>query len=128
MKTALTVAPEPLAALRARLADYREMTKPGIAVMVLVTVAAGFCLGCDGPPDWLLLLHTVCGTGLVAAGASVLNHWMERRTDGLMHRTENRPLPTGRLQPGEALLFGLALGFGGLTYLAALVGQPLCVL
>jgi protoheme IX farnesyltransferase len=127
MKTAISVPPEPLALLRARLADYRDMTKPGIAVMVLVTVAAGFCLASPGAPDWLVLLHTLAGTALVAAGASVLNQWMERRTDGLMQRTENRPLPAGRLQPAEVLVFGLTLGLVGLAYLAALVAQPLCV-
>lgn len=127
MKTAVT-APLPIAALiRARLADYLELTKPGIALMVLVTVAAGFCLGSAGEPDWLLLVHTLCGTALVAAGASVLNHWLERHSDALMRRTENRPLPAGRLFPGEVAAFGVTLAAAGLGYLSVLVGQQLCV-
>ena len=84
MKTAVTVPPDAASVLRARLADYVELTKPGIAVMVLVTVAAGFCLAATGTPDLVLLLHTLVGTGLVAAGASVgtalLVYWLGRRT------------------------------------------------
>src|SRR5262249_29647626 len=74
------------------------------------------------------VLHTVCATGLVAAGASALNQLLERHSDALMRRTENRPLPAGRLQPLEVLLFGLALGIGGLLYLQLAVRQPLTVL
>ncbi len=112
---------------RSRLADYVELTKPRIAVLVLFTVAAGTWLAARGEPDLLLLLHTVCGTALVAAGASALNQLLERHTDALMRRTENRPLPAGRLQPVEALVFGLALGLVGLIYLALAVRQPLTV-
>lgn len=127
MKTAVTAPPHSLPMLRARAADYLELTKPGIALMALITVAAGFCLASQGAPDFLVLLNTLLGTALVAAGASALNHWMEQRTDGMMRRTENRPLPTGRLQSFEVMMFGLILGFGGLIYLAVLVGKPVCV-
>ncbi len=113
---------------RSRLADYLELTKPRIAVLVLFTVAAGAWLGKRGDLDLLLLAHTVCATALVAAGASALNQLFERHTDALMRRTENRPLPAGRLQPLEVWLFGLALGLGGLTYLALATRQPLTVL
>jgi len=68
------------------------------------------------------------GTGLVAGGASALNQLLERHSDALMRRTENRPLPAGRLQPLEVLVFGLVLGIGGLTYLGLTLRQPLTVL
>src|SRR5439155_2083594 len=64
---------------------------------------------------------------LVAAGASALNQLFERHSDAMMRRTENRPLPAGRLQPMEVWLFGAALGVGGLVYLAVAVRQPLTV-
>ncbi len=112
---------------RSRLADYVELTKPRIAVLVLFTVAAGTWVAARGEPDLLLLAHTVCGTALVAAGASALNQLLERHTDALMRRTENRPLPSGRLQPVEALVFGLVLGGAGLAYLALTIRQPLTV-
>src|SRR5437879_693662 len=103
---------------RSRLADYLELTKPRVAVLVLFTVAAGGLLAQGSATNLMVLLHTVLGTGLVAAGASALNQLLERHSDALMRRTENRPLPAGRLQPLEVALFGFGLGMGGLAYLA----------
>jgi protoheme IX farnesyltransferase len=113
---------------RSRWADYVELTKPRIAFLVLFTVAAGAILATRAGTDVLLLLHAVLGTGLVAAGASALNQLLERHSDALMRRTENRPLPSGRLQPLEVLLFGLLLSIGGLAYLGLAVRQPLPVI
>jgi protoheme IX farnesyltransferase len=127
MKGALAC-PEVLPLPRSRVADYLELTKARVAVLVLFTVGAGFWLGSRGAPDLASLLHTVCATALVAAGASALNQLLERNTDALMRRTEGRPLPSGRLQPFEVLAFGLALGLGGLVYLGLAVRQPLAVL
>jgi protoheme IX farnesyltransferase len=110
-----------------RLVDFVELTKPRIAVLVLFTVAAGALLAQTGPLDLGRLLHTLIGTGLVAAGASALNQWLERRSDALMRRTENRPLPAGRLFAGEVFCFGMTLGLGGLVYLAIAVREPLTV-
>jgi protoheme IX farnesyltransferase len=73
-------------------------------------------------------VHTVTATALVAAGASALNQLLERHSDARMRRTENRPLPSGRLQPLEVLLFGLGLGAAGLAYLGLATRQPLAVL
>ncbi len=125
-----TVAPGALALPlpRSRVADYVELTKPRVAVLVLFTVAAGAWLAARSDLDLLLALHTVAATALVAAGASALNQLIERHTDARMRRTENRPLPAGRLQPLEVLLFGLALGTTGLTYLGLATRQPLCVM
>src|SRR5262245_20605918 len=86
---------------RPRFADYVELTKPRIAVMALFTVAAGYLLGAAGRPDLLVLLHTLVGAGLVAAGGSALNQWLERGIDARMHRTARRPLPAGRVSPAE---------------------------
>jgi protoheme IX farnesyltransferase len=114
--------------VRARWADYLELAKPRIAVLVLFTVAAGGWLAGLADGDGLILLHTVLATGLVAAGASALNQMLERHTDALMRRTENRPLPAGRLHPFEVLLVGLLLGVGGLAYMAVAVRQPLALI
>jgi heme o synthase len=113
---------------RSRAADYLELTKPRVAVLVLFMVAAGGWLAGLNDGDGMLLLHTVCATALVAGGASALNQLLERHSDALMQRTENRPLPAGRLYPAEALVFGLTLGALGLTYMAVAVRQPLAVL
>ena len=105
----------------ARLADFWEMTKPGISLMVVLTAGLGFLLAEQGSFQFLLLLHTLIGTGLVSAGGSVLNHVLERDTDALMERTANRPLPTGRMNPDVALSFGVLLSVVGLVELALAV-------
>lgn len=89
--------------------------------MVLITTAVGFYLGERGMPNLLRLLPTLIGTGLAAAGTLALNQYMERDVDAKMRRTCMRPLPDGRLQPREALLFGAALTAAGLVYLALAV-------
>ncbi|MCI0701132.1 MAG: heme o synthase [Planctomycetia bacterium] len=110
-----------------RLADYWELTKPRIALMALFTVAAGYLLGAGSGAEWRVLLHTLFGAGLVAAGGSALNHLFERRIDARMKRTANRPLPAGRLAPEEAAAFGAGLAGAGLAYLAATVPAPATV-
>ncbi len=98
----------------ARTADYTAIAKPRISLLVLVTVAVGYVLGSAG--DWqpFPLLHALFGIALVAAGSSALNQLLERRTDSRMHRTADRPLPSGRLSPGEVLAFGLTAGIAGM--------------
>ncbi len=104
--------------VRSRLSAFVSLTKPRIAVMVLVTVATGFLLGANGSPSIGRLLLTLLGTGLVAGGASVWNQILERDRDARMRRTANRPLPTGRVSLAEAVAFGLALGLVGVAILA----------
>jgi protoheme IX farnesyltransferase len=128
MKAVMTAYPEASPLLGRRVADYLELTKPRIALMVLLTVAAGALLASAGTPDWGIVGHTLAGTALVAAGASALNQLFERESDQLMRRTENRPLPAGRLAPLEVLLFGVLLGSGGVWYLTMSLHQPLAAL
>ena len=108
-------------------ADFLELTKPRITSLVLLTTLVGFYVGARGSFAWLALWHTLVGTALVAAGASVWNMWAERRSDARMLRTAARPLPAGRLQPREAMLFALVLSLAGLVYLFLLV-HPLAAL
>ncbi len=99
------------------LADYVALTKPRLWLMVVITAAGGFYLGAPGAIDPLLLLHTLLGTALAAAGALALNQYLERDLDARMARTSRRPLPAGRIQPLAALLFGSALTVLGLLEL-----------
>ncbi len=107
--------------IAARLADYRELTKPRIAVMALITVTVGYSLGSAG--EWAVapLIHALFGIALVASGASALNQLFEVKTDSRMPRTANRPLPAGRLLSSEVLLFGVLTGGLGVLYLATRV-------
>ena len=107
--------------LARRLADYVELTKPRITLMALVTVAVGAFMASGGSLDAMLLVHTILGTGLVAAGSSVLNQILERDTDARMRRTENRPLPARRMGVAEALAFGVVLSVIGVSYLSLAV-------
>jgi heme o synthase len=125
LKTLTTTLPHPWAVIRTHMADYLELTKPRVGALVLFTVAAGSWLAAHGVPDLATLFHTLFGTGLVVAGASALNQFLERHSDSLMQRTESRPLPAGRLQPLEVFLFGLILGIFGISYLAVTLRQPL---
>ena len=77
--------------------------------MVLITTLLGYYLGNDGISSWLNLFWTLLGTGLSAGGAGALNQYLEREQDKRMERTRNRPLPSGLIQPLDALLFGLIL-------------------
>ena len=101
------------------LADYCALTKPRLNFLVVATSAAGYYLGSTTAIDLVSMVEAVVGTALVAAGAAALNQLYERDTDALMQRTRRRPLPAGRLAPGEARLFGFALTAAGLALLAA---------
>ncbi len=105
----------------ARLADYLELSKPRIASMVLVVVAVSAFVASAGSPVWSTLAHTLVGTALVAASASAFNQLIERRSDALMARTADRPLPGGRLHASETISFGLAALVLGGAYLALMV-------
>ncbi len=109
------------------IADLVTLTKPRVVIMVLVTTFVGYSVGLTGAADYRRVLHLLLGTLLAAGGALALNQHWEREVDARMERTRTRPLPDGRLQPLEALLFGAAITLAGVAYLAALV-SPLVAL
>ncbi|MDA0577385.1 MAG: heme o synthase [Verrucomicrobia bacterium] len=100
---------------------YYELTKPRIVFMVLVTAVWGYFLGGSGSFVGMLtdttFWVTMLGTGLGAAGAAVLNQYLERDSDGVMERTRHRPLPAGVIEPLPALAFGLWLALIGIAIL-----------
>ncbi len=101
-------------------ADYLELSKSRIVFMVVITAASGFLFAAKHV-DPLLLLHTLVGTALVAAGTNALNQYVERDHDGKMHRTRTRPLPAGRITPRAAFLFSSGIAIIGTLYLGLLV-------
>jgi protoheme IX farnesyltransferase len=105
------------APLTSRLGDYVELTKPNIVALILVTVAAGFYLGANGPLAIDVLAHALVGSALVAAGSNALNQILERRIDAQMRRTQSRPLPSGRLRTSASAAFAWGLGVAGVLYL-----------
>ena len=96
------------------LADYRELSKPGITAFVVVMAASGYVLAAPGAIDWVQLLGLMVGTALTGGGAGALNHVLERDHDARMARTAARPLPAGRLGAPAAVVFALgSVAFGG---------------
>src|SRR5688500_5882385 len=83
------------AAAPSRWADYYELTKPRMNFLVVLTPMIGYYMAARRPDgvDWVGVLHTLIGTALTAAGASVLNQYVERDHDAKMNRTARRPLP-----------------------------------
>ena len=106
---------------KARLSAYVELTKPRITFLIVLTSAAGFCLGSRGAVNYILFAHAMIGIGLLSSGIATLNQFIERDLDGLMRRTASRPLPSGRLAPLEAMWLGVLLTAGAETYLALFV-------
>ncbi|MGZ8848319.1 MAG: heme o synthase [Pyrinomonadaceae bacterium] len=106
---------------KARAAAYLELTKPRITFLIVLTSAAGFALGSRGAVNYALLAHALIGIALLSSGIGTLNQFIERDLDGLMRRTADRPLPSGRLFPFEALWFGVALTVMAEVYLAVFV-------
>jgi protoheme IX farnesyltransferase len=99
--------------------DLLALTKPRIAMMVALTAGLGWALaGGRATPGFFAMTLGVC---LASAASGALNQYLERVEDGLMNRTKNRPLPTGRVRPSRALALGLALAAIGpaLVWLAA---------
>ncbi len=106
------------------LADYWALTKPEVNFLIVITTFAGFCLALPNrshPFPFMLLIHTLLGTLLVAGGTGTLNQYIERRFDAQMRRTARRPLAAGRLEPSAALRFGILLSCAGGIYLAVAV-------
>src|SRR5687767_4351632 len=117
---------EPLAAAagvenKSRVAVFCELVKARLTLLVLITTLVGFYVGARGSLDWALMFHALAGTALLACGAAALNQYAEREHDAKMRRTENRPLPSKRLQPDTVLIFGGASSMAGLIYLALAV-------
>ncbi len=106
-----------------RTTDFFALTKPRMVLMILVTTCVGFYLGSSGAMDTLRLVYTLLGTALAAGGTLALNQFLERDLDGKMERTRLRPLPAGRLQPGEALAFGTTVTVAGLLFMVFAVGE-----
>ena len=118
MKTAVIEADNVTPSRSRFAADFAELVKARLTLLVLLTTAVGFYLGARAPINYVALFHVVFGTAAAAAGAAALNQWWERRLDALMHRTRTRPIPAGRMRPAEALALGMVLSIFGVGYLA----------
>ena len=106
-------------ALRQVLADYAALTKPRVQSLLLFTTITTMYVA--GEPSLGLVALTCVGGALSAGGAGAINHYFDRDIDALMKRTANRPVPSGRVAPRSALLFGIALGVASFALLSLTV-------
>jgi protoheme IX farnesyltransferase len=122
--------PEPAPARGARQSAtaYFLLTKPRIIELLLVTTVPTMFIAARGVPSPWLMAATLFGGALSAASANVLNCYLDRDIDALMRRTARRPLPAHRVDPADALRFGLVLGVAGFVWLWTLVNLLSAVL
>jgi protoheme IX farnesyltransferase len=99
--------------------NYISLTKPRIIVLLLITTVPAMVVAQRGWPSSWLVLATLIGGSLSAAGANAINCWYDRDIDGMMKRTQSRPLVTGEIAPSHGLIFGVALGAGAFAFLWA---------
>lgn len=112
------VAERPTGKGRGILRAYYELTKPRIVLLMLITAYAAMWIASDTAPDFVLTLLTLAGTALSAGSANALNCYIDRDIDAIMTRTQKRPIPSGRLQPHQALWFGIITGVLSVVLLA----------
>ena len=101
--------------------DYVALTKPRIIVLLLVTALGGMFLASQGAPEASLIFLVLGGGALAAGGANAMNHSLDKDIDERMDRTRERPVATGRIDPNQALAFGIALNLLAFTLLSTMV-------
>lgn len=103
------------------IADYHQLTKPGITLAVLASMLVGYVLGSGASFSYAIMINVLIGTYLIASGTGAHNQFIERVYDGMMKRTQNRPLAAHRISPTKGKIFSLSLIFAGLFYLVVFV-------
>ncbi len=120
--------PAALGGVRSRIAwlshaqDFIALTRPRVLTLVLFTAPPAMVMGHDGWPSAAVILGIILGAALIGAGCGALNACWERDRDRRMARTQNRPLPAGRLARRDAVIFGLAISVLGVAVLFATGG------
>jgi len=108
--------------------DYLEITKPKVVLLLVFTALVGMALAV---PLWLPLQETffgLLGIGLASSSAAAINHVIDQRSDAIMKRTENRPIPQGALTTKQCLVFAIAIGVIAMIMLVVLVNVLTAVL
>ena len=101
--------------------DYFALTKPNVMSLLLFTTLTAMMIAVGGWPSPVLIVWTMLGGALASASSAAINMYLDRDIDALMTRTKKRPIPSGRVKPRHALLFGIALGAAAFVELALAV-------
>jgi len=108
-------------AVRKVIVDYYGLTKPGVMSLLLFTTFTAMLMAAGGLPSVTLVVWTLLGGALASASSAAINMYFDRDIDALMKRTKTRPIPSGRVAPTNALVFGIALGVIAFAQLALTV-------
>src|SRR5450432_4398983 len=107
--------------LKQTLSSYINLMKPHVTVLLLGTTVAAMAIAYRGLPSLGLVLATLLGGAMAAGSANSLNCYIDRDIDQIMGRTQRRSLPSGKVSPTNALIFGITLGIGSFVVLAVFV-------
>jgi protoheme IX farnesyltransferase len=109
--------------LKGMLKDFLMLTKPVVVLLLLVTTFAGMVIGAEAWPPLSLTFWTLLGGFMAAGGSGAINQYIDRSDDHLMQRTQKRPIPSGRLTPGEGLAYGVAMSLASFFVMVAFVNM-----
>jgi heme o synthase len=117
----LVVEKKEVGPIRQTISNYVDLMKPHVTVLLLGTTLAAMAIAQQGLPPLGLVLATLLGGAMAAGSANCINCYIDRDIDKLMSRTQRRSLPAGRVQPTQALIFGIVLGVGAFVVLSLFV-------
>jgi heme o synthase len=107
--------------IRQTISSYVDLMKPHVTVLLLGTTVAAMAIAEKGLPPLGLVMATLVGGAMAAGSANCINCYIDRDIDQIMGRTQRRSIPAGRVQPAQALIFGIALGVGAFIILTVFV-------
>ena len=114
--------------IRQTISSYIDLMKPHVTVLLLGTTVAAMAIAAQGLPPLGLVAATLLGGAMAAGSANCINCYIDRDIDQIMGRTQRRSLPAGKVQPAQALIFGITLGVGSFIILALFVNLLSAVL
>jgi len=128
MERAEAEANKEIGLVRQTIANYVDLMKPHVTVLLLGVTAAAMAIARQGLPPLALVIPTLLGGAMAAGSANCINCYIDRDIDQIMGRTQRRSLPSGRVEPRQALVFGILLGAGSFIILTAFVNLLSAVL
>src|SRR5260221_1191081 len=121
MEQAEVEAKKEIGMVRQPIANYVDLMKPHVTVLLLGVTAAAMAIANQGLPPLVLVIPTLLGGAMAAGSANCINCYIDRDIDQIMGRTQRRSLPAGKVQPTQALIFGIVLGVGAFVVLTLFV-------
>src|SRR5258706_810311 len=128
MEQAEAEAKKEVSLVRQTIGNYVDLMKPHVTVLLLGVTAAAMAIAKQGLPPLMLVIATLLGGAMAAGSANCINCYIDRDIDQIMGRTQRRSLPSGRVEPQQALVFGIILGVSSFILLTLFVNLLSAVL